>query len=53
MTKKVKAELVWCAPMKGMTIPAVVPNSIEYTFIQINLDSFYLIFNEEERMKNT
>lgn len=39
----------WGAPMKQMTIPPAISNSIEYKLNQINKESFYLIFDEEDR----
>ena len=48
---KVLAGRGWGEPMKEMTIPPAVPNSIEHTLNKIDHDSFYLIFDEEDRMK--
>lgn len=46
---KVMAGPSWGAPMKEMTIPPAVPNSIEYELNQIDQESFYMIFDEEDR----
>lgn len=35
--------------MKEMTIPPAIPNSIEYKLNQVDQDSFYIIFDEEDR----
>ena len=39
----------WGAPMKEMTIPPAVTNSIEHELNQIDQESFYLIFDEEDK----
>ncbi len=41
----------WGAPMKEMTIPPAVTGSIEYKLNQIDLESFHLIFDDEDRME--
>lgn len=41
----------WGAPMKEMTIPPAIPNSIEYQLNQIDADRFYLIFDDDDRKK--
>src|SRR5690606_6750093 len=46
---KVMAGSSWGAPMKEMTIPPAIPNSIEYKLNQVDQDSFYIIFDEEDR----
>ncbi|MDD2549835.1 MAG: erythromycin esterase family protein [Bacteroidales bacterium] len=46
---KVMAGSSWGAPMKKMTIPPAIRNSIEYKLNQIGLESFYLIFDENDR----
>ena len=46
---EVMAGSSWGAPMQKMTIPPAIPNSIEYKLNQINQDSFYLFFDEEDR----
>lgn len=46
---KVMAGPSWGAPMKEMTIPPAVSNSIEYKLNQIDQESFYLIFDKEDR----
>lgn len=46
---KVMAGPSWGAPMKEMTIPPAVSNSIEHKLNKIDLDSFYLLFDEEDR----
>lgn len=48
---KVMAGPSWGAPMKEMTIPPAVSNSIEYKLNQIDQESFYLIFDKEDRKK--
>lgn len=48
---KVMAGSSWGAPMKEMTIPPAVSNSIEYKLNQIDHESFYLIFDQEDRME--
>ena len=48
---KVMAGSSWGAPMKEMTIPPAIPNSIEYKLNQIDQESFYLIFDEEDRVE--
>ena len=39
----------WGSPMKEMTIPPATPNSIEYKLNQIELESFYMIFDDKDR----
>ena len=46
---KVMAGSSWGAPMKEMTIPPAITNSIEYKLNQLNLESFYMIFDKEDR----
>ncbi|MDX9908219.1 MAG: erythromycin esterase family protein [Mariniphaga sp.] len=46
---KVMAGPAWGAPMEEMTIPPAVSNSIEYKLNQIDQESFYLIFDKEDR----
>ncbi|QFZ54658.1 erythromycin esterase family protein [Oceanihabitans sp. IOP_32] len=46
---QVMAGSSWGAPMRKMTIPPAIPNSIEYKLNEINEDKFYLIFNPEDR----
>lgn len=46
---KVMAGSSWGAPMKEMTIPPAIPNSIEYKLNQVDQDSFYIIFDDEDR----
>ncbi|MDD2528378.1 MAG: erythromycin esterase family protein [Lentimicrobiaceae bacterium] len=46
---KVMAGPSWGAPMEEMTIPPAVSNSIEYKLNQIDQESFYLIFDKEDR----
>ena len=46
---RVMAGSSWGAPMREMTIPPAVSNSIEYELNQINEESFYMIFDEEDR----
>lgn len=46
---KVMAGSSWGTPMKEMTIPPAVANSIEYKLNQIDQESFYLIFDKEDR----
>lgn len=41
----------WGAPMKVMTIPKAVPGSIEAQLNRINKDSFYIIFDENDRLE--
>lgn len=41
----------WGAPMKEMTIPPAISNSIEYKLNQIDQEKFYMIFDEEDRKK--
>jgi len=48
---KVMAGPSWEAPMEEMTIPPAVSNSIEYKLNQIDLESYYLIFDKEDREK--
>jgi erythromycin esterase-like protein len=48
---KVMAGSSWGAPMTEMTIPPAVSNSIEYKLNQIDQESFYLIFDKEDRME--
>ncbi|MFA6360965.1 MAG: erythromycin esterase family protein, partial [Dysgonamonadaceae bacterium] len=48
---KVMAGSSWGAPMEEMTIPPAISNSIEYKLNQIDQESFYLIFNKEDRKK--
>lgn len=49
MKGQVMAGSSWGAPMRKMTIPPAIPNSIEYKLNEINEDKFYLIFNPEDR----
>jgi|SRR5690554_855503 len=46
---KVMAGSSWGAPMKEMTIPPAVSNSIEYKMNQVDLESYYLIFDKDDR----
>ncbi|NLZ73627.1 MAG: erythromycin esterase family protein [Bacteroidales bacterium] len=46
---EVMAGSSWNAPMQKMTIPPAIPNSIEYKLNQFDEDSFYLVFDEEDR----
>ncbi len=46
---KVMAASDWGAPMKTMTIPPAIPNSIEHKLNQLQADSFYLIFDDDDR----
>jgi len=46
---KVMAGSSWGAPMKEMTIPPAISNSIEYKLNQIDQESFYMIFDKEDR----
>lgn len=46
---KVLAASSWGGPMEEMTIPPAVSNSIEYKLNQIDQESFYMIFNKEDR----
>ena len=39
----------WGSPMKEMTIPPAIANSIEHKLNQIEQDKFYLIFDEEDK----
>lgn len=48
---QVMASSRWGAPMKEMTIPPAIPNSIEYQLNQIDADRFYLIFDDDDRKK--
>ncbi|MFA7066632.1 MAG: erythromycin esterase family protein [Dysgonamonadaceae bacterium] len=48
---KVMAGSNWGAPMEEMTIPPAISNSIEYKLNQIDQESFYLIFDKEDRKK--
>lgn len=48
---KVLAGSSWGSPMMEMTIPPAISNSIESELNKIDLNSFYLIFDEEDRMK--
>lgn len=48
---KVMAGSEWGGRMKEMTIPPAVPNSIEYKLNKHNEESFYLIFDDEDRKK--
>ena len=41
----------WGAPMQEMTIPPAIPKSIEHTLNQLDLDRFYLVFDEEDRLE--
>ena len=43
----------WGAPMKEMTIPPAVSNSIEHKLNQVNHNSFYLIFDDEDRKQDS
>lgn len=46
---KVMAGSGWGAPMEEMTIPPAIKNSIEHELNKVDLASFYLIFDEEDR----
>ena len=46
---KVMAASEWGDRMKEMTIPPAVSNSIEYKLNQSDQESFYMIFDEEDR----
>lgn len=46
---KVMAGSSWGSTMKEMTIPPAITNSIEYKLNQFGQESFYLIFDEEDR----
>ena len=46
---EVMAGSSWGAPMQKMTIPPAIRNSIEYELNQFDEDSFYLIFDEQDR----
>lgn len=48
---KVMAGSSWGSQMKEMTIPPAVPNSIEFQLNQIDMESFYLIFDKEDRLE--
>ncbi len=48
---KVLAASSWGAPMKKMTIPPARPNSIEHKLNEIDEESFYIIFDDEDRKK--
>ncbi len=39
----------WGSPMKEMTIPPAVPNSLEHKLNKIAEDKFYMIFDEKDR----
>lgn len=39
----------WGSPMKEMTIPPAIANSIEHKLNQVEQDQFYLIFDEEDK----
>ncbi len=39
----------WGSPMKEMTIPPAIANSIEHKLNQIYQDQFYLIFDEDDK----
>ena len=45
----VMASSSWGSPMKEMTIPPAIANSIEHKLNQIEQDKFYLIFDEEDK----
>ena len=47
---KVMAGSSWGGRMKKMTIPPAVPNSIEYKLNEVDQESFYLIFDKEDRL---
>ena len=47
---KVMAGSSWGGRMKEMTIPPAVPNSIEYKLNEVDQESFYLIFDKEDRL---
>lgn len=49
---KVMAGASWGAPMQEMTIPRAVANSVESKFHKTGLESFYLIFDDEDRNDN-
>lgn len=46
---KVMAGSSWGSPMREMTIPPAIPNSIEYELNGLDEESFYMIFGEEDR----
>lgn len=46
---KVMAGSNWGSPMKEMTIPPAISNSIEHKLNKIDMDSFYLLFDKEDR----
>lgn len=46
---KVMAGSSWGAPMEEMTIPPAIKKSIEHKLNKVDLDSYYLIFDEEDR----
>ena len=46
---RVMAGSSWGARMKKMTIPPAIPNSIEYKLNQIDHESFYMVFDEEDK----
>lgn len=48
---KVMAGSEWGGRMKEMTIPPAIPNSIEHKLNKVDEESFYLIFDEEDRKK--
>ncbi|WP_008637013.1 erythromycin esterase family protein [Bizionia argentinensis] len=48
---KVIAGSSWGSPMKEMTIPPAVSNSIEYKLNNIAEEKFYIIFDEKDRKK--
>ena len=43
----------WGGRMKEMTIPPAVPDSIEYKLNEVDQKSFYLIFDNEDRLDKT
>ena len=47
---KVMAGSSWGGRMKEMTIPPAVSNSIEYKLNEVDQESFYLIFDKEDRL---
>ena len=46
---KVMAGSSWGAPMEEMTIPRAIKKSIEHKLNKVDLPSFYLIFDEDDR----
>lgn len=48
---KVIAGSNWGSPMREMTIPPAIPNSIEHKLNQFDPDRFYFIFDQADRKK--